>query len=156
MESITPRAVGAIVLSAIILNAIFLIVIFYTRRKLAQAESWSSTVGTVTFSAIDVRKSGNRNSIQYPVVRYSYQVMGREYEANKIMPGPEVGGSGAQKVVERYPVGAQVTVFYDPNYPSNALLERGMPGYIKWLWVILVFLDMFLITAAIIRAYVLQ
>lgn len=134
MESFIPRIVGALVLSAIILNVIFLIVIFYTRRKVAQAENWSSTVGTVTLSTIDVHRSGSRNSIPYPDVRYSYQVMGREYEANKIMPGAEIGGSGAQKVIDRYPVGAQVTVFYNPNNPYEAVLEKKGPApWIMWL-----------------------
>ena len=60
------------------------------------------------------------------------------------MPGPDVGGTGAHKVVQRYPVGAQVMVYYNPEKPSDALLERGMPGYVKWFWVILAILDLFL------------
>jgi len=143
MESITPRVAGAMVLSAIILNAIFLIVIFYTRRKVAQVKSWSSTVGTVTLSTIDAHKSDGRNSIQYPIVRYSYQVMGREYEANKIMPGPEVGGSGAQKVIDCYPVGAQVMVYYDPSNPSDAVLETKAPA--QWaMWLVMVIINVML------------
>ena len=143
MESIIPRVVGALVLSAIILNTIFLIVIFYTRRKVRQAESWSSTVGTVTLSTIDVHKSGRRSSIPYPDVRYSYQVMGREYEANKIMPGAEIGGSGAQKVIDRYPVNAQVRVYYDPQYPSDAVLETKAPA--QWvMWLVLVIINVML------------
>lgn len=140
MESIAPRVVGALVLSAIILNTIFLIVIFYTRRKVEQAKGWSSTVGTVTLSTIDMRKSGSRISIQYPVVHYSYQVLGREYEANKIMPGAEIGGSGAQKVVNRYPVGAQVIVFYNPQNPYEAVLETKAPA--QWImWLVLVIIN---------------
>ena len=140
MESIAPRVVGALVLSAIILNTIFLIVIFYTRRKVEQVKGWSSTVGTVTLSTIDMRKSGSRISIQYPVVHYSYQVLGREYEANKIMPGAEIGGSGAQKVVNRYPVGAQVIVFYNPQNPYEAVLETKAPA--QWImWLVLVIIN---------------
>ena len=140
MESTIPRVVGALLLSAIILNTIFLIVIFYTRRKVAQVESWSSTTGTVTLSTIDVHKSGTRNSTPYPVVRYSYQVMGREYEANKIMPGAEIGGSGAQKVIDHYPVGAQVMVYYDPQNPYEAVLEKKAPA--QWvMWLVLVIIN---------------
>ncbi len=39
------------------------------------------------------------------------------------MPGPDVGGSGAHKVVARYPMGAQVMVYYNPQNPSEALLD---------------------------------
>lgn len=70
--------------------------------------------------------------------------MGRAYQGQKIMPGAEIGGSGASTVVARYPVGAQVMVYYNPDDHSQALLERGMPGHIKWFWIILVVLDVFL------------
>ena len=53
------------------------------------------------------------------------------------MPGPDVGGSGAHKVVARYPIGAQVMVYYNLENPSEALLERSMPGHIIWFWIIL-------------------
>ncbi len=44
----------------------------------------------------------------------------------------------------RYPAGAQVMVFYDPQKPSDAVLERNMPAHIKWMWVALVLTDLFL------------
>ena len=79
--------------------------------------------------------------------------MGQMLEGRKIMPGPETGGSFAHKVVERYPAGAQVMVYYDPNKPSDAVLERGMPGYIKWLWVALVLTDLFLCGIGVFLAF---
>ena len=63
-----------------------------------------------------------------------------------------VGGSGAHKVVERYPAGAQVLVYYDPNNPSDAVLERGMPDYIKWLWITIVLVTIFLFALGIVLA----
>jgi hypothetical protein len=91
--------------------------------------------------------------VAYPVVQYTYQVMGQMLQGRKVMPGPEVGGTGAHKVVNRYPAGAQVMVYYDPNNPSDAVLERGMPGYIKWLWVALVLTDLFLFGMAVVMAF---
>jgi len=126
-----------------IFDVILLGIIFFTRRKVAQASAWPSTMGTVTLSTIEVRRSSEGSS-SYPVVHYAYQVMGQPYQGHKVMPGPEVGGTGAHKVVARYPIGAQVMVYYNPQNPSEALLERGMPGFIKWLWIILVILDVFL------------
>jgi hypothetical protein len=78
------------------------------------------------------------------VVQYSYEVKGERYEGNRITPGLQWGGTGAEKVIDRYPVGARVTVYYDPKNPSEALLERNPPGYVLWLWVALIVLDVFL------------
>jgi hypothetical protein len=130
--------------SLFIFNAIFLGIIFFTRRKVAQAASWPSTLGTVTSSRIEMRSSSEGGSTPYPVVNYAYQVLGQPYQGSKVMPGPNVGGSGARKVVERYPAGAQVMVYYSPEKPSEALLERSTPGFIKLFWIILIVLDIFL------------
>jgi hypothetical protein len=125
-------------------DAIFIGIIVAVRRKVAQAAGWPSTLGTVTFSTIEMRRGSKGGSTAYPVVRYSYQVNGQPYQSTKVMPGPDVGGTGAHKVVQRYPAGAQVMVYYNPANPSEALLERGTPGFIKVFWVILVVLDLFL------------
>ncbi|HSL31612.1 MAG TPA: DUF3592 domain-containing protein [Anaerolineales bacterium] len=130
--------------SLVIFDAIFLGIILFTRRKVAAAGAWPSTLGTVEESRIQMRSNSDGGRTSYPLVRYSYQVMGRPYQSQKIMPGMDVGGSGAQKVVARYPVGAQVMVYYNPENPSEALLERGVPGHIRWFWIILVILDLFL------------
>jgi uncharacterized protein DUF3592 len=58
----------------------------------------------------------------------------------KIAPGPEVGGTGAGKVVRRYPAGAQVMVFYNPQNPADAVLETKAPA--QWImWLLLVIFD---------------
>jgi hypothetical protein len=52
----------------------------------------------------------------------------------------EVGGTGAGKVIARYPVGAQVMVFYDPQKPSDAVLERKAPAQ-GLMWFLLIVFD---------------
>jgi hypothetical protein len=129
-----------------IFDAIFLGIIFSTGRKVAQASRWPSAMGTILMSMVQWRASGSNSTsgANYPVVMYSYQAMGQAYQGNKIAPGPEVGGMGAQKVVARYPMGTQVMVYYNPENPSEALLERGTPGIVKVLWISLVVADAFL------------
>ncbi|MCC6498783.1 MAG: DUF3592 domain-containing protein [Anaerolineales bacterium] len=130
-----------------ILNVIFLAIIFATRRKMAAVQSWSPTMGMVLASYLE-RRSSSDGSTNYPVVQYSYQVGGQSYQGAKIAPGMEVGGTGAGKVVNRYPEGAQVMVFYDPNNPSDAVLEKNAPA--QWLmWLLLVVFDVMLCGMAI-------
>ena len=125
----------------VLLNAIFLGVIYFMRRKMATVSTWPSTMGNVLMSTIEQRRSSdNSRYTDYPAVQYSYQVNGQMYQGLKIAPGPEVGGTGARKVVARYPAGAQVMVFYDPQNPSDAVLEKKAPA--QWLmWLLLGIFD---------------
>src|SRR5687768_7415344 len=120
--------VGVIGFVLLILNAIFLGIIFFTRRKMQMMESWSQTMGTVTMSMLEARSSSEGGYTQYPVVRYSYQAGGQTYQGGRIAPGMEVGGSGAEKVIARYPLNSQVAVYYDPQNPSDAVLEKSAPS----------------------------
>jgi hypothetical protein len=132
--------IGAISFFFLVLNVIFLGIIFFMRRRMAAITQWPSTLGAVNASYLERRSSSEGGSTNYPVVQYSYQVGGRAYQGMKIAPGPEVGGTGAGKVVERYPPGAQVMVFYNPQNPSDAVLETKAPA--QWImWLILIVFD---------------
>ncbi len=140
--------VGIIGCIFLVFNGIFLIIILSARRKMNAIQGWSSTMGTVVASYLERRRSGNNSSANYPVVQYSFQVGGQMYQGMKIAPGMEVGGTGAGRVVEKYPAGAQVMVFYDPNDPSDAVLEKNAPA--QWiLWLVLVILDIMLCGMAV-------
>lgn len=105
----------------------------YRRSKLRDAakqsaQSWSNTMGTVTMSTVQIRRSGNNSRSEVPVVGYQYQVHGQTYTGGTIRAGDQyfsfrVWGE-AQKTIARYPVGAQVTVYYNPANPAESALER--------------------------------
>ncbi len=100
---------------------------------------WPSAMGNVVMSTIE-RRSTSDGYADYPVVQYSYQVGGQPYQGMKLAAGPEVGGTGARKVIEKYPAGAQVMLFYNPQNPSDAVLERKAPA--QWImWLLLVIFD---------------
>ena len=133
--------VGVIGFFFLVLHVIFLGIIFFMRRRMAAVSQWPSTMGTVHASCLERRRSSNNGgSTNYPVVQYSYQVGGQAYPGTRLAPGPEVGGTGAGKVVARYPAGAQVMVFYNPENPSDAVLETKAPA--QWImWLILIIFD---------------
>jgi hypothetical protein len=74
-----------------------------------------------------------------PLVAYTFSVGGQEYRGERIALG-EVGASEIDEMLTKYPVGKDVTVFYDPANPKNCVLERGIPSYVfsgcLWLTVI--------------------
>ncbi|HNQ93037.1 MAG TPA: DUF3592 domain-containing protein [Anaerolineales bacterium] len=147
MSNESMMTVGILGCVFVILNVVFLAIIFFTQRKMNAVQSWSSAMGTVMASYLE-RRSSSDGSTNYPVVQYSYQVGGQAYQGAKIAPGMEVGGTGAGRVVEKYPQGAQVMVFYDPNNPSDAVLEKKARA--QWLmWLLLVVFDVMLCGMAI-------
>lgn len=140
MNSELIIAIVSIICVLILLNTIFLGIIYFMRRRMAVVSTWPSTMGTVINSFLEQRSSSEGGTTDYPVVQYSYQVAGQTYQSSKRAPGMEVGGTGARGVVARYPVGAQVMVFYDPQKPSDAVLERKAPA--QWLmWFLLIVFD---------------
>ena len=137
---ITIAAIGFIFL---LFNVIFLGVIFTAQKDAAAVTKWPTTTGTVLMSTLESRRTNNGRHAQYPVVLYSYQASGRTYQGNRIAPGPEVGGTGAPKRLAGYETGSQVTVYYNPNDPSDAVLETTVSS-IFWLWFALILVDLVL------------
>jgi len=88
--------------------------------------NWPSTSGTVTKSRVEV--SGGEHTTVTPRVEYEYEVGGTAYLGTRIRAGDQfmrVGTSrDAYDAVDRYPVGAAVTVYYDPANPAESALER--------------------------------
>jgi hypothetical protein len=74
---------------------------------------------------------GDTSDHYTPKVKYTYQAIGQEYEGDKLGFGFQQSfgsQSKAQAALARFPVGAQVTVYYDPNNPAEAVLERKAGG----------------------------
>ena len=96
-----------------------------------ESRNWPSTQGTISSSYIreQTRRDSKRHtSITYfPRVLYQYKVDGRHYTSHRIEFGGESGGMKrmAKKVVDRYPSGKKVTVYYNPQDPKYGVLEAG-------------------------------
>ena len=124
---------GAICATVLPLIILVVLGIFLYRRSQqgkaakAAAQSWPGTLGTVLMSSVQSKHSGKSTSI-YPVVVYQYVVNGKSYQSQTIKAGEQffnvrVMGQ-AQETVNRYPIGAQVMVYYNPANPQESALER--------------------------------
>jgi hypothetical protein len=88
----------------------------------------SKTTGNIVQSTS--RLQGGRpggTSCRY-YIRYTYEVNKVLYFGDMVNLGPHVErghcGKGAKKVLEKYPAGKVVTVYYDSTSPENSLLEN--------------------------------
>lgn len=90
------------------------------------AQSWRSTTGRVLLSRVEVH--GGETTSVVPVVQYAYDVNGRTYQSSQIRAGDSVmritGSQDAYATVDRYPTGAIVPIYYNPDNPQESALER--------------------------------
>lgn len=101
-----------------------------TRRRLArECPQWPGTPGRITKSEVARNASGD-STTYYPSLRYEYAVSGKPYTGNRISfrNGETVRRVSSQRIVDRYPAGMQVEVFYDPKQPTVAVLDRKGPS----------------------------
>jgi hypothetical protein len=101
-----------------------LAILWWDVGKLRQARAtrdWPTVQGIVIHSTVEDRR-GERK----PHVEYTYGVEGASHTCHQIsfdiFDNP--GGQGRiETILDRYPVGKQVTVHFDPDNPTTAILE---------------------------------
>jgi cytochrome bd-type quinol oxidase subunit 1 len=103
------------------------------KKYLLIVQSWPSTSGRIIESALNVYRSGGRHggSIHEIKVEYEYTVNGQLYKNNLVKAGDQFivvysvfVNNSMEERIKRYPVGAQVTVYYNPANPGESALER--------------------------------
>ena len=105
---------------AIMVYGIFLVV------KSMRARSWPTAQGKVIDSR--VREVSDSDGISYEAyVLYEYSVNGVRHRSDvwRLGVGRSSFTGAAKKAVAKYPVGAPVMVYVNPDKPSDAMLEAG-------------------------------
>jgi len=102
-----------------------------SKKKAGASQHWPSAPGRITVS--DVRQSsstdddGHISYSYYPRVEYEYSAAGQTYTSKQVAFGGVKGYGSPDKAradLGKYPVGQPVTAFYNPEKPSEAVLER--------------------------------
>lgn len=108
--------------------------LFLSGRDLLRGRSsasWPTTQGEVVYSSLEQHMSTDSDgdaSVTYGAkVVYNYQVGGQALTGDRRRFSESRSSSArrAQEAVNRYPVGSQVTVYYDPDNPQVSVLETG-------------------------------
>jgi Protein of unknown function (DUF3592) len=120
-----------LILFSLVWLALSVVVMVRSRRS----ASWPRTVGTIVSTEVKRKVSQSLSndmpvdSVSYePYVRYAYSVRDRQYEHDKLTTAvtPMIRQSAeAAAILQRYPVGHQITVFYNPADPGDAVLVAG-------------------------------
>jgi hypothetical protein len=113
----------------------------YKSLQVRAAREWPSTSGRVVVSKAEVRKVKVIDSERteghsfeernFADIVYEYSVAGRKLRNNRVSIGEDLGNFQVAETIAKYPVGAVVTVYYNPRHPDQAVLERDLP---KGMW----------------------
>lgn len=146
-DSLIGGSILAIVALAVCAPVLFLAAaggigyLFYRSVKKATALreaalTWPSVPGVVVRSDVEVNEtpSLDPNGVtiyrrsELPVIEYVYRVAGQEYHSQTVRAGDRYSNFGVsankERILAAYPAGATVTVYYNPENPSEAALER--------------------------------
>lgn len=103
---------GAVALTLAVVLAVGLIALpWLDFREARRRAAWQSTVGTIVTSRRGYVLGG-------AVIRYEYRAVGTQRGTL------DVDDEHADELLHSYPVGAHVTVYFDPDRPSESSLER--------------------------------
>ena len=119
------------------------------QRQANAARTWPQTPGRVVASGtrekiVRVRSSTSvasyRNQIFYaPQIVYNYEVDGRHYQHDRLRMGDSILTSDhaeAQRNAARYPIGEDVTVYYNPANPADSTLDPRPAWGTRLNWII--------------------
>lgn len=99
------------------------------RSRSLRSRRWPTVLGKVVVSQVksEIKSAAQGSQISYvPVIRYEYHVEGRSYASSRLNFSVVQGISEdwARGIADRYPVGKEVVVYYDPQKPSESVLEH--------------------------------
>lgn len=101
--------------------------------RLRFGADWAQTTGEIRVSRVGSQLSGSQGAraenYDYQV-EYTYSVDGHTHVGRRLTCSSYKPLAGSpeplQEYVERYPVGKEVTVWYDVAHPDQAVLERKL------------------------------
>ncbi len=91
------------------------------------AHRWPAAPGTIIGAEVRVAPGSDEEPFYDAVVRYAYTVQGQKYEgAQNDLTFVSNNQKAAQAIVAHYKVGSSVPVYYDPQAPQRALIDRSI------------------------------
>ena len=128
----------------------FLYAVFAWHHRVQTAERashWSMAHGEILQSELVVERDSDGDDY-IPRVRYAWTAHGKRWTGDRIRIGPGMSFKDrmlAQHALAPYRAGERVRVWYDPEKPSRAVLEREATGAGLQPWLIM---GLFLLGAA--------
>ena len=119
-----------------LLGLVFIALYLRSRKQAATSQSWPGTPGTITASEMNVVEDDESGDVYAPSIAYEYRVGDRPFTSHRIRFGSASSRdrAKAEAVLGSYPAGKEVTVYYDPARPDQAVLEQSAAGSASFLY----------------------
>lgn len=118
-------------LAAILFISVGLFLLYHGCRAAyigATSSYWPTVEGRVLSSKVKSEGGKNGGTVYSAEVNYSYAVNGVSFTSGRVRFGSINTGNRVfpAQLVEKYPAGSSVTVYYSASDPSMAVLEPGV------------------------------
>jgi hypothetical protein len=126
MKDVLGKIGGFVILVGIVFGLFIVIVAPIEMYRKAQAEHWPARSAVITKSFSDRRGGVTRSTYWKAEICGTYKDGGEFFCVDSIRYGGFRFGAGkqaAEAAVAKYPVGAEVAVYYDPDDPRETVLE---------------------------------
>lgn len=90
--------------------------------------SWPKSKGIITLNKIKTENDEQGRTSFIPTVQFIYLADHHFYQGDRIFVGDPprfTKRRKAENILDQFPLGCQVSVFYDPLKPQNAILEHA-------------------------------
>ena len=115
------------------MGAVVIVVGLRTSRLGRESRNYTRTRGRIVRAIVEqAPRTSEEGGPQFrPLVRYAFEAHGRTFESERISvgSGETIASSDeaeARRLVERYPSGSEVDVWFDPRDPHRSVLVRGV------------------------------
>ena len=109
-------------------GSLFLIISWWRNKKKAEnSQAWPLVMGVVMETDLRIGGGIGGGEEFIPVIRYRYTVNDQMYQSEKFSFGRgqrSVLEREAQDILDQYPINSEVTVYYNPDDPQEAVLVR--------------------------------
>ncbi|MEZ6047919.1 MAG: DUF3592 domain-containing protein [Planctomycetaceae bacterium] len=97
-----------------------------TYLDLRQSRNWPSVTGKILRSEVSRQKTKS-DDLFCPDISYEYEINEKKYVGNRlrIIPLDVLDEDEIQEEIERFPLGKEVSVYYDPELPERSVLTPG-------------------------------
>lgn len=134
----------------VVMGIVFFLIFINPVIKFIATSDWSRVEGTIT-AARWVSDDSSLLKIYRVTVLFDYPVGKQVYHGDTVNYGVAANvylfKQFAQAVVDRYPVGKTVAVFFNPSDPADEIIERSPMGGFSIVWI---FLAMLFFTSAVV------